>query len=114
MSDYYQPHNPLVFMVTNLEDSHVDYRNPWKSVGKSNIQKSVVNPSIPETHGDSNKFKSLMEHENGDVEIDIGVKNGEEFPIPIPNEDLPKRSRMPRLPPRVTQSSKKAKNQIWL
>ena len=28
VSDYYQPHNPLVFMVTNLEDSHVDYRNP--------------------------------------------------------------------------------------
>ena len=99
-------------MVTNLEDSHVDYRNPWKSVGKSNVQKYVVNPSIPETHGDSNKFKSLMEHENGDVEIDIGVMNGEEFPIPIPNEDLPKRSRMPRLPPRVTQSSKKTKTRF--
>mgnify|MGYP000445074742 CR=1 FL=1 len=109
VSDYYQPHNPLVFMVTNLEDSHVDYRHPWKSVGNSNVQKSVVNPSIPETHGDSNRFKWLMEHKDGDVEINIGAACDKEFPIQVPDEDLPKRSRMPRLPPRVTQSSKKSK-----
>ena len=50
-----------------------------------------------------------MEHKNGDVEINIGATCDNEFPIPVPDEDPPKRSRMPRLPPRVTQSSKKSK-----
>ena len=116
VSEYYQQPNPLVFMVTTLQDSQVDYRNPWNVVGKSNIQASSRQIQITKVNETCNMFGPLKSQEDSDGEIlvrsDSSNNSHDEFPIPVPTHDFPKRTRMPKLPPRVTQSSKKSKTRF--
>ena len=112
VSDYYQQPTPMVFMLTTLEDSNVDYRNPWITTGKSNVQLSISSVELDAVHEIHNKFDALTD-QDGDPEdetIKSDSSSRDDFPIPVPDNNFPKRTRMPKLPPRVTQSSKKSKS----
>ena len=114
--------NYCAFMVTTQEDSQVDYKNPWKSVGKRPFKSSNHVREIEADRSDSNKFGSLKE---SDVEVEltsvtqsdgvvectsryqtIPMQNDVpqtklcvvDFPIPVPEAKFPARVKMPRMP----------------
>ena len=107
--------NYCAFMLTTQEDSHVDYRNPWKSVGKGPFKPSNHVQEIDADKSNFNKFSALKEN---DMEVDLVSErqNGEveectdkhhtiplqddvpqtklcvaDFPIPVPEMKFPAR-----------------------
>ena len=60
--------NDCAFMVTTQEDSHVDYKNPWKSVGKGPFKPSKHAREIHADSSNVNKFGALKEN---DVEVEL-------------------------------------------
>ena len=121
--------NYCAFMLTTQEDSQVDYRNPWKNVGKGPFKPSNHMQTMGVDESNFNKFSTLEEN---DVEVDLvnvrqngGVEECTDkhhtiplqddvprtklcvadFPIPVPEARFPARVKMPRMP-RVSKQKK--------
>ena len=121
--------NYCAFMIMTQEDSQVDYKNPWKSVGKGPFKPSNRVHEIDEDSSNFNKFGALKE---SDVEVELAVEkqyDGLEectnrqqtiplqsdvpqtklfvvdFPIPVPDAKFPARVKMPRMP-RISKQKK--------
>ena len=63
VSDYYQnaTSSQVAFMLTNAEDTQVDYRNQWTKVGVSKPMAETPKATIQTDHEDFNRFDSLVE-----------------------------------------------------
>ena len=114
VSDYDQQshsQSPLVFMLTTLEDTNVDSQNPWHTVGKTSARLLKRKAEIDADHNISNKCDILADIDSiANVESNIADSdNHEEFPIPLLNNNVAKKTRMPKRSLRATQSLKKSK-----
>ena len=53
--------NYCAFMLATQEDSHVDYRNPWKGVGKGPFKQSNHVQEVDADNSNFNRFNTLKE-----------------------------------------------------
>ena len=91
-------------MVTDLEGTHVDYRQPWSKVGKSDFRsQEALKPTVTDsiTH---NKFEVLSEMRVNETGLKSEVENGSsgvstDVPVPQARADFCRKPRMPELPP---------------
>ena len=100
VSEYYQPTTDRVaVMVTDHASTNVDYRHPWRTVGE--LKSSSRSVQIPlQANITYNKFEALV----GDVEnhgigeLECAKVSDDNFPVPVPTINFPRRQKMPKLP----------------